>query len=151
PHPFDPARLFYGVVWARRCDRNRGGWVTLDGPPAHAAGLAAVAFAACLHIHFFWGPDARLSRHSGPEMVAAALAFFRALGFVAYWCLFRGLSRACGGRERGHSEPRGRPLRCQKSSFMRTPNSSAVSTGASPGWSTCRSGVRWQPGVIRRL
>ena len=39
----------------------------------------------------------------------------------------------------------------QKSNFRRMPNTSALATGASPGWSTCTSGVRWQPGAIRRL
>ena len=43
------------------------------------------------------------------------------------------------------------PRRHQKSSFSRRPNTSALATGASPGWSTWRSGVRWHPGAIRRL
>jgi hypothetical protein len=37
----------------------RGGHIVLDGAPARALGIAAIAIGACLHFHFFWAADDR--------------------------------------------------------------------------------------------
>ncbi len=40
----------------------RGSRLVLDGGPARALGMAAIAFGACLHFHNFWGTNPTLSR-----------------------------------------------------------------------------------------
>jgi hypothetical protein len=76
-----------------------------------------------------------------PRSVAAHIAVDgRRWPVVAAW------ASAASVRHRSHSDT-GR----QKSTLSRRPNTIALATGASPGWSTCKSGVRWHPGAIRKL
>jgi hypothetical protein len=62
----------------------RGGQLALNGAPARALGIAAIALGACVHFHYFWGAHDRLSAYSQPAQVAAALVFLGALGYIAY-------------------------------------------------------------------
>lgn len=64
--------------------RLRGSPLVLDGAPARALGIAAIALGACLHVHYFWDTRDRLAPYAQPALVVAALVFLGALGFVAY-------------------------------------------------------------------
>jgi hypothetical protein len=64
--------------------RVRGGLLVLDGAPARALGLAAIALGACVHFYYFWGAHDRLSSYSQPAQIIAALVFLGALGFIAF-------------------------------------------------------------------
>jgi hypothetical protein len=64
--------------------RTRGGKLVLDGAPARALGLAAIALGACVHVHFFWDAHDDLSAYSQLAQVTAALVFLGALAYIAY-------------------------------------------------------------------
>src|SRR5262249_43320117 len=74
----------YPLIAGHFAMRTRGGTLVLDGAPARALGLGAVALGACVHFHFFWGADDDLSPYSRPAQIVAALVFFGALGYIAY-------------------------------------------------------------------
>jgi hypothetical protein len=63
----------------------KGGRVTIDGAPARALGLAALALGACLHVHFFWQRHEGLSEYGQPVLVASALVMLGSLGCALYW------------------------------------------------------------------
>jgi hypothetical protein len=74
----------YPFITGHFAMRTRGGWLVLDGAPARALGIAAIALGACVHFHFFWDAHDHLSHYSQPAQVVAALVFFAALGYLAY-------------------------------------------------------------------
>ena len=61
-----------------------GGWVTIDGLPARALGLAAIALGFCLHVYFYWEPHETLVEHAQPALIASALVFLASLGYAFY-------------------------------------------------------------------
>jgi hypothetical protein len=63
---------------------TRGANLVLDGAPARALGIAAIALGAGVHFYFFWEAYDRLSPFSRPAQVVAGLVFFGALGYIAY-------------------------------------------------------------------
>src|SRR5262249_9134746 len=63
--------------------RGRGHLV-LDGAPARALGLAAIAFGACVHFHFYWGVRDDLSSYSQLGQIGAVVVFLAAMGYIAY-------------------------------------------------------------------
>jgi hypothetical protein len=66
-------------MWMRHGSR-----LVLDGAPARALGIAALAFGACVHFHFYWGARKDLSPYSQAAQVGAAVVFLAALGYIAY-------------------------------------------------------------------
>ena len=63
---------------------TRGHRVSIDGAPARALGLAAIAFGFCLHVHFYWEPHENLTEHAQPAMIASALIMLASLGYAFY-------------------------------------------------------------------
>jgi hypothetical protein len=74
----------YPLIAGHFAMRTRGGNLVLDGAPARAFGLAAIALGAGIHFHFFWDAHEDLSPYSQPAQVVAALVFFGALAYIAY-------------------------------------------------------------------
>jgi hypothetical protein len=62
--------------------------LVLDGGPARALGVAALAFGASIHFHTFWGTGRSLSPYSQPALVAGGALFLAMLAFIAYATLF---------------------------------------------------------------
>jgi hypothetical protein len=80
-----PALLgLYPLIAGHFAIRTRSWNLVLDGAPARALGLAAIALGACIHFHFYWDAHEDLSPYSQPAQVAAALVFFGALAYIAY-------------------------------------------------------------------
>jgi hypothetical protein len=80
-----PALLgLYPLITGHLAMRTRGGNLVLDGAPARALGLAAIALGACIHFHFFWSAHDDLSPYSQPAQIVAALLFFGAWCWIAY-------------------------------------------------------------------
>lgn len=67
--------------------RVRGKMIVLDGPPARLLGVAAIAFGACLHIHYFWEGHETLAEFSQPVLIVAGLVFLTAIGFLFYFSI----------------------------------------------------------------
>jgi hypothetical protein len=64
--------------------RRRGLDLHIEGTDARLIGLAAVALAFALHVHFFWSNHDRLADHARPAMIASAVVFFGSLVGTAF-------------------------------------------------------------------
>jgi hypothetical protein len=78
----------YPVFTGHLAFSTRGGWTVIDGTPARAAGVAAIALGLCLHFHAFWTTEEKLEPYRTPATIAAAVVFLGALGIAMYTWLF---------------------------------------------------------------